>query len=106
MGKSRVAPQKFLTIPELELVAAVSAVRLKHLIVEEHDYVIGSIYFLTDSMTVLLWIRSYTQKHRVFVANRVAEIMDSFTVDQWNHAPGDRNPEDIGTRGVPITKLQ
>ena len=87
MGKSRVAPQKFLTIPKLELVAAV---RLKNLIVEEHDYVIGSIYFWTDSMTVLLWIRSYAQKHQVFVANRVAEIMDSSMVDQWNHVPGAR----------------
>ena len=102
----RVAPQKFLTIPKLELVAAVSAVRLKKLIVEEHDYVIGSIYFWTDSMTVLLWIQSYAQKHQVFVANRVAEIMDSSTVDQWNHVPGDWNRADIGTRGVTITQFQ
>ena len=106
MGKSRVAPQKFLTIPKLELVAAVSAVRLKNLIVEEHDYVIGSIYFWTDSVTVPLWIRSYAQKHQVFVSKRVAEIMESSTVDQWNHVPGDRNPAEIGTRGVTITQLQ
>ena len=106
MGKSRVAPQKFLTNPRLELVAAVSAVMLKLLIVEEHDYVIGSIYFWTDSMTDLLWIRSYAQNHQVFVANRVSEIMDSSTVDQWNHVPGDRNPADIGTGGVTITLLR
>ena len=106
MGKSRVAQQKFLTISKLELVAAVSAVRLKNWIVEENDYVIGSIYFWTDSMTVFLWIRSYAQQHQVFVANRIAEIMDSSTVNQWNHVPGDRNPAGIGTRGVTITQLQ
>ena len=38
-------------------------------------------------MTVLLWIRSYAQKHQLFVANRVAESVDSSTVDQWPIQP-------------------
>ena len=34
------------------------------------------------------------------VANRVTEILESSTCDDWNHVPGEENPADILTRGV------
>ena len=57
-------------------------------------------------MTVLLWIQSFAQRHQVFVANRVAGIMDFSTVEHWNHVPGEKDPEDIGTRGITMKQLQ
>ena len=37
----------------------------------------------------------------MFVANRLAEIMDS----QWNHVSGINNPADIGTRAINVDEL-
>ena len=74
------------SIPRMELQAAVMAVRLKEQIVKEHEMKINSCSFWSDSTTVLLWIHSSHRKQQVFVANQVAEILDttvesSFTVE-------------------------
>ena len=50
-------------------------------------------------MTVLQWLRSF-DKQPIFVANRVSEILESTTVDQWFHVPSADNPADAGTRGM------
>ena len=52
------------------------------------------------STTVIQWIRSSNEKQPTFVANRVAEILDTSTVDEWHHVEGAKNPADLGTRGL------
>ena len=76
---------RHLSIPRLELQAAVMAVRLKEQIVKEHESKIHNCNFWTDSTTVLQWIHSSHRKQQVFVANRVAEILNTTNVSQWNH---------------------
>ena len=106
IGKCRVAPMRHLSIPRLELQAAVMAVRLKEQIVKEHETKIHSCNFWPDSTTVLQWIHSPHRKQQVFCANRVAEILDTTNVSQWNHVSGIKNPADIGTRAINVDELK
>ena len=53
IGKCRVAPIRHMTIPKLELQAAVYGVRLRKQILNEHDVRIDKIYHWTTSPTVL-----------------------------------------------------
>ena len=106
IGKCQVAPMRHLSIPRLEPQAAVMAVRLKEQIVKEHESKIHSCNFWTDSTTVLQWIHSSHRKQQVFVANRVAEILDTTNVSQWNHVSGINNPADIGTRAINVDELK
>ena len=41
----------------------------------------------------------------MFVANRVAETLDTTNVSQWNHVCGINNPADIGTRAINVDEL-
>ena len=93
-------------IPRLELQAAVMAVRLKEHIVKEHESKIRSCNLWTESTTVLQWIHSSHRKQQMFVANRVAEILDSTDVSQWNPVSGINNPADIGTRAINVDQLK
>ena len=105
MAKCRVAPLRQMTIPRLELQAAVMAVRLAALLRQEHDVTIDSVHYWSDSRTVLQWIRSESRRFHTFVANRVAEIQDSSAVDSWRHVPGVMNPADVVSRGCRATDL-
>lgn len=73
-AKTRAAPQKQLSIPRLELQAAVLRVIMSAMIVKEHDYVIEHVYFWTDSITVLQWIQGSSKRHPSFIADRVGEL--------------------------------
>ena len=72
--KCRVAPIRHMTIPKLELQAAVCGVRLRKQILSEHVR-INEIYHWTHSSTVLQWLQAAHKKQQVFVANRAAEIL-------------------------------
>ena len=82
--KARVAPMKALSIPKLELQAALLATRLKDDILTALSVCINHVYMWTDSTTVLQWLNS-TEKLPVFVAYRVGEILVSTTFDEWHH---------------------
>ena len=53
--KSRLAPLKLLTIPRLELQAAVLAVRLKEKMIHQVDFEFNEVYF-PDSQIILSFI--------------------------------------------------
>ena len=102
MGKCRNCPIKRPTIPRLELMASVLAVRLSNLVRAELDWNIDRITFWTDSTTVLQYIKNETRRFHRFVATRLEEIHGHTTPDQWRHVPGALNPADGGSRGLPI----
>ena len=83
-----------------ELQAAVMAVRFNGQMVREHEMEINCSSFWSDSTTVLQWIHSSNLKQQVFVANRVAEILDTIDVLQWNSVSRINNPADIGNRAI------
>ena len=60
-------------------------------------------FMWTDSSTVLQWLAS-ADKQPVFLANRVAEILETTTIDQWFHVPTANNNA-VGTRGLAATDL-
>ena len=64
------------------------AVRLKEQIVKEHEMKINSCSFWSDSTTVMQWIHSSHRIQEVFVANRVAEILDTTDFSQWKKPSG------------------
>ena len=78
--------------------AAVFGVRLREFIMEEHDIEVDRIIHWTDSTTVLQWLHASNNKQPVFVANRVAEILENIE--------GKLNPADIGTRGMTVEVLK
>ena len=100
MGKSRVAPLKTLSIPRLELTAAVVAVKLHRFVLDELDAVPSASWFWTDSMTVLRYIENTSSRYKTFVAHRIEAIHEATRPEQWNYVPTELNPADHASRGV------
>ncbi|XP_036346973.1 uncharacterized protein LOC118756307, partial [Rhagoletis pomonella] len=97
-AKSRCSPLKGMTIPRLELQAAVLGCRLKESLERCHDFRVSSTTFWSDSKTVILWIRSTHRDYKQFVAYRVAEILSTTSSDQWRWIPTSLNVADEATR--------
>ena len=97
-SKTKVAPLKPLSIPRLELMAAVIGARLKKTIIENHSLRIQQTFFHSDAGTVLSWIRSDPRRYRQFVAFRVSEVLSLSTVDEWRWVPTKLNVADEATK--------
>ena len=87
------------------LQAALLATRLKDDILTALTVSINHVYRWTDSTKVLQWLNS-TKKLPVFVANRVGEIIELTTIDEWYHVLSGDNPADTGTRGISSEALK
>jgi hypothetical protein len=97
-SRTRVAPLKPLSIPRLELQAAVMGARLSKVIREGHTVRIASTVFWTDSRTVMCWIRADARRFKQFVSHRVGEIHELTDVEQWRWLPTKTNVADEATR--------
>ena len=75
LWEERVAPMKVMTVPKLELQAALLSARLKNEIIQALTVTVNQVFMWTDSTTVLQWINS-NEKQPIFVANRVCEILE------------------------------
>ncbi|XP_055715024.1 uncharacterized protein LOC129809241 [Phlebotomus papatasi] len=107
ISKSRVAPTKNpLTIPKLELCAAELCANLVSRV--QRDLSISQAFLWSDSTIVLAWIESPpSQKHEVFVNNRLKKIRKVSSASQWAHVSSEDNPADLISRGcTPETLLQ
>ncbi|XP_074649414.1 uncharacterized protein LOC141904651 [Tubulanus polymorphus] len=105
LGKSRVTPLKTVSIPRLELAAAVLSTRLDGMILKEIDIPIETSYFWTDSTAVLKYIRNEDKRFQVYVANRVSAIREHSKPCQWRFIDGCLNPADDASRGLKPTEL-
>ena len=105
IGKSRVAPLRQLSIPRLELQGAVMATRLVITVREELNYQDVPVIYWSDSQTVLQWIHSKTCRYHAFVAHRITEISETSSSQEWRHVPGEVNPADDSSRGIPASSL-
>jgi hypothetical protein len=105
LSKSRVNPLKKPTIPRLELTAATVAVRIQKLVADQVNYKVDSVYFWTDSMTVLRYLRNVSTRFHTFVANRVTLIREASDIAQWRFVGTAVNPADAASRGLSVDAL-
>lgn len=98
MGKAKVAPIKKLTIPQLELQAALLGVRLAATIKKLHQFEVHETKFLSDSKVVLAWICSRKYNFKTFVAARIGEILDTSSKRDWFHVGSKDNVADDATK--------
>uniref|UniRef100_A0A914GX00 CCHC-type domain-containing protein n=1 Tax=Globodera rostochiensis TaxID=31243 RepID=A0A914GX00_GLORO len=91
-----------LTIPKLELISAEMGARaLKFVQPQLSSLNLSEISHLwSDSAIVLAWLQDDAKPKEIFVRNRLNVIKATPNLIV-RHLPGDQNPADIGSRGVP-----
>lgn len=87
MAKAGVPPIKPISIPRMELTAAVISVNVSSLFVKELDY------------------ENVQEVFHKYVGNRVQHIRDHSTPEQWCHVPGKDNPADEASHGLSAKQL-
>ena len=105
MAKSRVAPIKPISIPRLELTAAVVSVNVTRMLKSELDVDNVQCYYYTDSEIVIGYINNDARRFHVYVGNRVQHIRDRSSPEEWFHVPGKGNPADEASRGLTAKEL-
>lgn len=102
LSKARVVPLKPITIPRLELTAAVLAAKVDQMLRTELRLQLESSVFWTDSQTVLKYIKNEDKRSQTFVANRVSYIRERTQPQQWRYVSTKENPADHASRGMQI----
>ena len=106
IGKSRLAPLKTISIPKLELTAAVLAVKLDSMLRKELKVKITATTFRCDSTAVLQILANSTKRFPIFVANRIVTIEKMVSPNSsWRHVPTQFNPGDLASRGLTVENL-
>ncbi|XP_069134375.1 uncharacterized protein [Argopecten irradians] len=104
-SKARVTPVKVVTIPRLELTAAVLSVKMSIFLKNELDLYVNNEYFWTDSRVVLGYINNEARRFQVFVANRVQMIRDATEPQQWRYIDTKDNPADHASRCLTASEI-
>ncbi|XP_055622287.1 uncharacterized protein LOC129765875 [Toxorhynchites rutilus septentrionalis] len=97
-AKAKVGPIHQLSIPKMELQAALLGTRLTNTIQNEQRIKIDSITYWTDSENVLSWLQPKNRRYKIFVTHRVAEVLDTTNIQQWRYIPSELNPADEATK--------
>ena len=93
-------PKKFVSIPRLELTAAVLSTKMSSLLKKELHMPDIKERFWTDSNVVLGYIANEAKRFKIFVANRIQQIKEYTEISQWSYVPTKGNPADDASRGL------
>ena len=106
MAKSRLAPMKPPSLPQLELTALNIAARLANFIVSsyENELQIERIMLWSDSQITISWMKSNKVKTS-YVCQRKENILKLCPNAEINHISGMENPSDLLTRGISASKF-
>ncbi|OBQ33188.1 MAG: hypothetical protein AN484_27365, partial [Aphanizomenon flos-aquae WA102] len=98
-GKTRVAPKVKITVPRMELVGSLMAVRLAQKVKDSLQLTFKAVRYFTDSSAVLGMLKGESGGYLEFVGTRVSEIKTKSEPDsEWFWIPTDCNLADMGTR--------
>ena len=115
ISKTRIAPKKMVekteetfSIVRLELLAALITARAVTYVKKafEKKYNIEETHCFTDSLINLYRIKNGPEKYKLWVANRLAEILSHTKPEQWRHCAGPQNPADLPSRGISAEELK
>lgn len=98
IAKTKLAPKKVLSIPKLELQAALMGARLADYVTNSLTRPVTRRRFWTDSSCVRNWIRSTAAYYKPFVSHRLGEIQVLTESFEWRFVPGRINCSDLATR--------
>lgn len=93
-----VALLKTISLPCLELCAALLLSRLADKIKRALKLDFSCERYWSDSTITLAWIQNPSSRSKTFVANRTSEIQQLTSAGIWNHVISEQNPADILSR--------
>ncbi|GFY10636.1 integrase catalytic domain-containing protein [Trichonephila clavipes] len=107
-SKTRVAPVKSITLPRLELLAALLLSELYVVVLESLRKVIqiDRSFLFSDSQIVLDWLKSSPSRWKIFVANSISRIQKMTSEASWHHVKSQENSADCASRDIAASKLK
>ena len=104
-----VSPHTFVnasvSIPSLELMAAVLEVKLGETVSEKLEIPLSQHTLWTDSVAEIYWIQGDSRWLKPLDSNRITEIQGKLDPAQSQHVPEEQNPAGDATRGLDLKNL-
>ena len=79
--------------------------KLIHFIRKLFNIPICNTYAWTDSTVIIGWVAGDPCRFKIFVGNRVSELVNYVPPERWRHVSGVSNPADCASRGLLPSEL-